>query len=46
MFKKSQLSKVGLQWTIFEVYQVVFVKKITAGDSACEILKKIDKLLR
>jgi hypothetical protein len=43
---KGQIPQVVLQHVVGAIYRVVFTEKITVGDSAGEILKKMDKLSR
>lgn len=43
---KGQIPQVVLQHVVGAIYRVVFIEKVTVGDRAGEILKKMDKLSR
>lgn len=43
---KGQIPQVVLKHTVSAIYRVVFIEKVTVGDRAGEILKKMDKLSR
>jgi hypothetical protein len=43
---KGQIPQVVLKHVVGAIYQVVFIEKVTVGDRAGEILKKMDKLSR
>jgi len=43
---KGQVPQVVLQHVVGTIYQVVFIEKVTIGDRAGEIFKKMDELAR
>ena len=43
---KGKIPQVVLQHVVGAIYRVVFIEKVTVGDRAGEILKKMDKLSR
>ncbi|URZ04428.1 hypothetical protein [Clostridium felsineum] len=43
---KGQIPQVILQHIVSAIYRVVFIEKVTIGNKAGEILKKMDKLSR
>ncbi|WP_234117926.1 hypothetical protein [Clostridium hydrogenum] len=43
---KGQIPQVVLKHVVGGVYQAVFIEKITVGNSAGEVLEKMDKLSR
>ncbi|MDR3598055.1 hypothetical protein [Clostridium sp.] len=43
---KGQIPQVVLKHVVGAIYRVVFIEKVTVGDRAGEILKKMDKLSR
>ncbi|MCR3760889.1 hypothetical protein [Clostridium felsineum] len=43
---KGQIPQVILQHIVSAIYRVVFIEKVTVGNKAGEILKKMDKLSR
>jgi hypothetical protein len=43
---KGQVPQVVMKHVVTAAYRVVFIEKVTVGDKAGEVLKKMDKLSR